>query len=113
MRHVKIYRTLVVLGIFLVGNALYVAWILSFMRYRRELDHKRFAQSAGEQSNIVQLITGMQEIKLNNCEKQKRWQWERIQVKLFKIGVKGLAVGQLQQVGSVILFGKCIYEKVK
>jgi len=83
------------------------------MRYRRELDHRRFAQSAGEQSNIIQLITGMQEIKLNNCEKQKRWQWERIQVKLFKIGVKGLAVGQVQQVGSVILFEKCIYEKVK
>ena len=107
------YYNLVVLGIFLVGNALYVAWILSFMRYRRELDHRRFAQSAGEQSNIIQLITGMQEIKLNNCEKQKRWQWERIQVKLFKIGVKGLAVGQVQQVGSVILFEKCIYEKVK
>ena len=95
------YYNLVVLGIFLVGNALYVAWILSFMRYRRELDHRRFAQSAGEQSNIIQLITGMQEIKLNNCEKQKRWQWERIQVKLFKIGVKGLALGQMQQVGSV------------
>jgi len=107
------YYNLVVLGIFLVGNALYVVWILSFMRYRRELDHRRFAQSAGEQSNIIQLITGMQEIKLNNCEKHKRWQWERIQVKLFKIGVKGLAVGQVQQVGSVILFEKCIYEKVK
>jgi ATP-binding cassette subfamily B protein len=95
------YYNLVILGIFLVGNALYVAWILFFMKYRRELDHKRFAQSAGEQSNIIQLITGMQEIKLNNCEKQKRWQWERIQVKLFKIGIKGLILGQLQQVGSV------------
>jgi len=95
------YYNLVILGIFLAGNALYVAWILFFMKYRRELDYKRFAQSAGEQSNIIQLITGMQEIKLNNCEKQKRWQWERIQVKLFKIGIKGLILGQLQQVGSV------------
>jgi len=68
------------------------------MKYRRELDNKRFAQSAGEQSNIIQLITGMQEIKLNNCEKQKRWQWERIQVKLFKISIKGMALEQLQQV---------------
>ena len=107
------YYNLVVLGIFLVGNALYVVWILSFMRYRREMDHRRFAQSAEEQCSTIQFITGMQEIKLNNCEKQKRWQWERIQVKLFKIGVKGLAVGQVQQVGSVILFEKCIYEKVK
>lgn len=95
------YYNLVILGIFLAGNALYVLWILFFMKYRRELDYKRFAQSAGEQSNIIQLITGMQEIKLNNCEKQKRWQWERIQVKLFKIGIKGLILGQLQQVGSV------------
>ena len=95
------YYNLVILGIFLAGNALYVVWILFFMKYRRELDYKRFAQSAGEQSNIIQLITGMQEIKLNNCEKQKRWQWERIQVKLFKIGIKGLILGQLQQVGSV------------
>jgi len=98
---VMAYYNLVILGIFLAGNALYVAWILFFMKYRRELDHKRFAQSAGEQSNIIQLITGMQEIKLNNCEKQKRWQWERIQVKLFKIGIKGLILGQMQQVGSV------------
>lgn len=95
------YYNLVILGIFLVGNVLYVVWILLFMKYRRELDYKRFAQSAGEQSNIIQLITGMQEIKLNNCEKQKRWQWERIQVKLFKIGIKGLVLGQIQQVGSV------------
>ena len=71
------------------------------MKYRRELDIRRFAQAAGEQSNLIQLITAMQEIKLNNCEKQKRWQWERIQVKLFKISIKGLAVGQVQQVGSI------------
>ncbi|MDH6533765.1 peptidase domain-containing ABC transporter [Parabacteroides sp. 52] len=94
------YYNLTVLGIFLLGNGLYVAWVLAFMRYRRELDIKRFAQAAGEQSNLFQLITGMQEIKLNNCETEKRWQWERIQVKLFKISIKGLALGQYQQLGS-------------
>lgn len=95
------YYNLTILGIFLLGNVLYVAWVLSFLRFRRELDIKRFAQAAGEQSNLFQLITGMQEIKLNNCETEKRWQWERIQVKLFKISVKGLALGQYQQLGSV------------
>lgn len=87
------YYNLIVFGIFLAGNAMYVTWILFFMEYHHELDYKRFAQSAGEQSNIIQLITGMQEIKLNNCEKQKRWQWERIQVKLFKISIKSLILG--------------------
>ncbi|MDE6215812.1 peptidase domain-containing ABC transporter [Bacteroides sp.] len=95
------YYNPVLLGIFLLGNSLYIAWILFFMKYRRELDIRRFAQAAGEQSNLVQMVTAMQEIKLNNCETQKRWQWERIQVKLFKISVKGLALGQVQQVGSV------------
>ena len=95
------YYSLTILGLFLIGNGLYIAWIMAFLKYRRQLDIKRFAQSAAEQSNLFQLITGMQEIKLNNCETEKRWQWERIQVKLFKISIKGLALGQYQQMGSV------------
>lgn len=91
----------VILLIFLVGNSLYIGWISFFLKYRRELDIRRFAQASGEQSTLIQMITGMQEIKLNNCERQKRWQWERIQVKLFKISVKSQALGQIQQVGSV------------
>lgn len=87
--------------IFLVGSLLYIAWILLFMKKRRELDYKRFQQAADNQSNLFQLITGMQEIKLNNCEKQKRWEWERIQARLFKVSVKGLALSQYQQAGSV------------
>lgn len=94
------YNTKVLL-IFLVGNALHVVWISFFMRYRRELDIKRFNLSSCEQSKIIQLVQGMQDIKLNNCEQQKRWEWERIQVKLFQIGLKGLHIGQVQQSGSM------------
>lgn len=90
-----------ILTISIIGNTLYVVWVLLFMRYRRMLDTKRFNQSANEQSKLIQLIQGMQEIKLNNCEKQKRWEWERIQVKLFKISMAGLKIGQIQQTGSV------------
>lgn len=95
------YYNFQILEIFFFGNILYVIWVLWLMRYRRILDTKRFAQSSDEQSKIIQLIQGMQEIKLNNCEKQKRWEWEQIQVKLFKISIKGLTIGQIQQVGSV------------
>jgi ATP-binding cassette subfamily B protein len=95
------YYNLTILLVFLAGNALYVTWILLFMRYRKKLDNKRFTQSAANQSNTIQLITGMQEIKLNNSEKQQRWKWERIQVKLFKISVQGMALGQYQQIGSI------------
>jgi ATP-binding cassette subfamily B protein len=90
-----------ILVIFLIGNFFYVLWILFFMKYRRELDIKRFNQSAMEQNKVIQIIQGMQEIKLNNCERQRRWEWERIQVKLFKISLRGLTIGQIQQAGSI------------
>ncbi len=93
-----------IFAIFLVGSLLYIAWILLFMKKRRTLDFKRFQQEADNQSNLYQLITGMQEIKLNNCEKQKRWEWERIQAKLFKVSIKGLALSQYQQAGSVFCY---------
>lgn len=95
------YYNLTILGIFFLGNLLYIIWVQSFMSIRKKLDIKRFNQSAKEQSNLFQLINGMQEIKLNNCETQKRWQWERIQVNLFNIGIKSLSIGQYQQLGSV------------
>lgn len=95
------YYNIKILTIFLIGNTFYVLWILYFMKYRRELDIKRFNQASNEQNKIIQLIQGMQDIKLNNCEKQKRWEWEHVQVNLFKISVRGLTIGQIQQAGTV------------
>ncbi|MFT4072082.1 MAG: peptidase domain-containing ABC transporter [Dysgonamonadaceae bacterium] len=95
------YYNVNILSVFFIGNTLYVLWVMFFMKRRRNIDYKRFTLSSAEQSNLVQMITGMQEIKLNNYEKQQRWKWEGIQVKLFKIGIKGLALEQYQQLGSV------------
>ena len=96
------YYNVYILLVFLAGNILYVLWILMFMKRRRELDFKRFQQASDNQSNLFQLITGMQEIKLNNCEKKKRWEWEKIQAKLFHVSIKGLALGQWQHIGSIM-----------
>ena len=97
------YYDWTILFIFYFGSALYVLWIILFLKKRKELDYKHFSVASANQSNVYQLITGMQEIKLNNCEKQKRWEWERIQAKLFKVNVKGLMLQQNQQAGSVFI----------
>lgn len=89
--------------IFLVGSLLYVLWVYVFLKKRRVLDYKRFSQMADNQSKLIQLITGMQEIKLNNFEKEKRWEWERIQARLFRVNVKSLALEQYQDAGSVFI----------
>lgn len=92
-----------IFAVFLIGTVLYTLWITVFLKKRRVLDYKRFKQMADNQGNVIQLISGMQEIKLNNCEKQKRWEWEKIQVKLFKINIKGLTLTQYEQAGSLFL----------
>nr|WP_303917700.1 peptidase domain-containing ABC transporter [Bacteroides intestinalis] len=89
--------------IFMCGSALYVAYVWLFMKKRAELDHKRFAQQSANQSTVVQLVNGMQEIKLSACEQQKRWEWENIQAKLFKVNIKSLALRQYQDSGAVLI----------
>lgn len=89
--------------IFLASSILYSAWVIAFLKRRRELDFKRFDISSKNQSSIVQLIGGMQEIKLNNCEQQKRWEWERLQAGLFKFSIKSLSLGQIQQAGAFFI----------
>ena len=91
------YRLFVV---YLVGAILYIGWIIFFLGKRKELDYKRFSQVSEEQSKVIELINGMQEIKMHNAEKQKRWDWEFLQVKLFKIRIKSLSLEQWQSVGG-------------
>ncbi|QNR84099.1 peptidase domain-containing ABC transporter [Pedobacter riviphilus] len=91
------YRLFIV---YLLGALLYVGWIAFFLKRRKELDYKMFAQVAQEQSTVIELINGMQEIKMHNAEKQKRWGWEFLQVKLFKIKIKALSLEQWQSVGG-------------
>lgn len=97
------FYNLKLLFIFLFASGLYILWIVVFLKKRKELDYKRFALASNEQSNIYQLITGMQEIKLNNSEKQKRWEWENIQASLFKVSIKGLALSQYQSTGAFFI----------
>lgn len=86
--------------VYLTGAILYIGWITFFLGKRKELDYKRFSQISQEQSKVMELINGMQEIKMHNAEKQKRWGWEFLQVKLFKIQIKSLSLEQWQSVGG-------------
>lgn len=92
-----------ILLVFLGGSILYFLWIIIFLKKRRDLDHKRFAQQAKNQSSIIQMVSGMQDIKLNNSEKIRRWEWEGIQARLFRVRIKSLSLTQYQRIGSVLI----------
>lgn len=98
---VLLFYNVSVFLVFLAGSGLYFGWVYLFLKRRRDIDYKRFNQMAMEQSNLIQMITGMQEIKLNNCERRKRWEWERIQARLFRVSVQSLALSQYQKMGGL------------
>ncbi len=97
---VLIYYSFQIFSIFIIGSVLYFAWVLYFFKRRKELDYKRFSEVSNEQSKVIELINGMQEIKLHNAEKRMRWNWEYVQARLFKVATKSLALEQTQSVGS-------------
>ena len=89
--------------VFILFSIAYVGWVKLFMKKRGDLDRKNFEQLARNQNNLMQLIYGMQDIKLLGCEQQKRWEWENIQASLFHISMNSLYLGQWQQVGAVLV----------
>lgn len=94
------YYNVQIFAVFFIGSLLYFGWIVLFLKKREALDYKRFSEVSQEQSKVIELINGMQEIKLHNAEKQKRWGWEHIQARLFKVSIKGLILEQVQSIGS-------------
>lgn len=97
-----IYNWIVSL-IFFGGSFLYILWVWVFMKRRAILDNKIFTQNSTNQSSIIQLVTGMQEIKLNACEQRKRWEWEHIQRNIYRLSMKSLKLSQYQQSGGLFL----------
>jgi ATP-binding cassette, subfamily B, bacterial len=100
MGGVLAYYNITIFLVFFAGSILYFFWVILFLKRRETLDYKRFAEVSQEQSKVIELINGMQEIKLHNAEKQKRWGWEYIQARLFKVSMKGLVLEQTQNIGS-------------
>ena len=89
--------------IFIAGSLLYLFWIRFFLTYRRKLDYQRFTIASKENNATMQLVYGMQEIKLNNAENTYRWAWEGLQAGLFKLNFKSLSLTQYQQVGAFFI----------
>jgi ATP-binding cassette subfamily B protein len=100
MGGVLAYYNLKIFAVFFAGSFLYFLWVILFLKRREVLDYKRFSEVSQEQSKVIELINGMQEIKLHNAEKQKRWGWEYIQARLFKVSMKSLVLEQTQGIGS-------------
>jgi ATP-binding cassette subfamily B protein len=97
------YYNLLIGGTFLLGSILYVFWILFFSKKRSLLDFKRFDEASGNSSSLIQIITGISEIKLNGSEKRRRWEWESIQIRLLRISMNGLKLTNYQGVGGFFI----------
>ena len=97
------YYHILIFQVAMTFSVAYVIWIIAYMRIRRKQDAKRFDVASQNQGQIVQLIQGMQDIKLTGAEILKRWEWEHTQARLFRWNVKNLSLTQIQQAGAVFI----------
>lgn len=97
------YYNLLIFSIFFIAGVLYICWIFLFLKFRREIDFQRFEILARNQGSMIQLIQGIQEIKLTNSEKQKRWSWENVQAESFFVQIKSLNLTQYQEIGAFFI----------
>ncbi len=89
--------------VFCIGSIIYFLWVGLFLRIRRKLNYESFYLSTKENDATLQLIQGMQELRLNNAQKQKRWEWENIQAGIFKLNFKSLYYSQWQEAGAILI----------
>ncbi len=89
--------------VFVLSSVLYACWVIVFMKRRKILEYSRFDIAAKEQSIAIQLIQGMQEIKLNGAERPMRWGWESVQARLFRLNMRSLSLNQWQQAGAFFI----------
>ena len=97
------YYNLSIFAVFLAGSALYGIWIATFLQRRKVLDYELFEKQAINQNKTYQFITSMQEIKLQDCEQRRRWEWEDVQADLFGVQMKALKLQQTQEAGSIFI----------
>lgn len=86
--------------IFIIGNLLFVLWVLTFLKYRKKIDWEYFDLNSKNQSYWIETIKSIQDIKINNYEKQKRWKWENIQAKLYHVNQRVLGINNAQNLGA-------------
>ena len=92
-----------IFAVFFISALAYIAWTWAFVRSRKRINLRRFDRMADNQGSLLEIISGITEIKLQNIENQKRWQWEQVQVRLFRINVEDMRLMQIQQAGTFFI----------
>ncbi|MBK7881830.1 MAG: peptidase domain-containing ABC transporter [Saprospiraceae bacterium] len=98
-----IFYNLQIFFIFLISSFLYFIWIFVFLKKRKEIDYKLFARYSANQNNLIEIIHGMTEIKLQGSQNKRRWNWAQTQAELFKAKMNSLKLSQFQDIGGLAI----------
>lgn len=98
-----LYYSTAVFAIFSGGCLIYALWICTFLQKRKAMDYEFFDLYARRQNKTIQIIDGMQDIKLQNCEQRKCWEWEDTQADLFHTNIASMKLQQTQEGGSLFI----------
>jgi ATP-binding cassette subfamily B protein len=97
---VLFYYHRLIFFIFAIAAVVYVLWIWLFLEERAQIDHRRFRDLTDNQNVLIEIIQGMPEIKLQQSEHKRRWQWIGVQSRLFETNTRFLTITQYQDIGA-------------
>ena len=100
---VLFYYNVRIFLVFLVSSVLYGLWVSFFLRRKRLLNYRFFNKRAQNSSSTWQMVTGMEEMKLQGCADRKRKEWERVQWELSELQSQSLRLDQKSEAGSVLI----------
>ena len=90
----------IIFYIFISGSILYAGWVLLFLNIRKKMDWEYFELLSKNQSYWVETVSSIQDIKIYNYEKHRRWKWEEIQARLYHVNKRVLAITNAQNLGA-------------
>jgi ATP-binding cassette subfamily B protein len=100
---ILLFYDLRIFTIYWISSTIYFLWIIAFLKKKKLLDYQFFEYAAANQSKLIEIFQGIQEIKLQNSERKRRWQWTNLQAKIFKLQNRSLLVTQFQTIGATVI----------
>lgn len=92
-----------ILFVYVLFTIASILWMMYFFKQRKALDYERFKLNAQNQNKMYELISGIDDIKVNVFEDYKLKEWHDMQEQIYAMSQKSLKLNQIQNTGYTLI----------
>ena len=92
-----------IFAIYASGAVLYIVWVILFWSLRKKIDIRYYSLVAKNNSQWIEFLSRISDIKSYGYSERTRWQWEKNQVRLYDTRIRLLNLEQIQMSGSGLI----------